>query len=51
MLVCLSVCPFVCKNVKTTEPVGPTIILGPHMTPGKVYKLDDFKILRSMNTN
>ena len=32
---------FVClcqTNVKTAEPIGPKFCVGPHMTPGKVYK-------------
>ena len=38
MLVCLYP-----TNVKTAEPIGPKFCVGPHMTPGKVYKLSKFK--------
>ena len=36
----LSVCLFVCLypiNVKTAEPIGPNFVVGPRVTPGKVY--------------
>ena len=36
-LICLSVCPFVSKNVEMAEPIGPKFCVGPCMTPGKVY--------------
>ena len=39
-LACLSVSS-VCLypiNVKTAEPIGPKFCVGPHVTPGKVYK-------------
>ena len=34
LLVCLFVSNF---NVKMAEPIGPTFIVGPHVTPKKVY--------------
>ena len=39
---CLSVCPFTYPiNVKTAKPIGPKFCVGPHMTPGKVYRFMD----------
>ena len=41
---------FVCLypiNVKTAEPIGPIILSGPHMTPGKVYEGSNFQKLAS----
>jgi len=34
-------------NNKTTEPIGPTFCVGPHMTPGKGYGGLKFKKLAS----
>ena len=47
MSVCL--CPI---NVKTAEPIGQKLCVGPHMTPGNVYewsKLASNKIRFSLN--
>ena len=48
-LACLSVCLYPKKNVKTAEPIGPTLLVIPHMTPGKVYEWWKFQKFASNN--
>ena len=39
MILCLGVCMFVSAiNVQTAGLIGPKFCVGPHMTPGKIYR-------------
>ena len=39
-LLSVRLCPI---NVKTVQPIGPKVCIGPHVTPGKVYELSKLK--------
>ena len=45
--VCLGVCLYPI-NVKTAEPIRPNFVVGPRVTPGKVYGLSNFKKFASI---
>ena len=42
-ILCLSVCPYGSNKRKVAEPIGPKFCVGPHMTPGKVYRWSYFQ--------
>ena len=43
LLVWVSVCLFVSNKVKTVEPIGPKFVVGPRVTPSKVYGWMNFQ--------
>ena len=42
-ILCLSVCPYGSNKRKVAEPIRPKFFVGPHMTPGKVYRWSYFQ--------